>query len=277
MKKILLLTLFTMLFSDLVAQTSVCNAGGNLVIYSNYDGGYLNIDVDQNIPNLKIGVLTYEGVIVTISGAFASNVTKVWYAGANSNNVHCGAAISTSISGVAASVDTIEVFPAATLPDPNGDANMVCATGCSNANSGGCNTTNQVVDFFMTKLGTTNLLFHQTQYGCYLNLQTWKISSGGNCCLVPASIGINSFEKNEDDLIIYPNPTENNLKFKLSSISAYQIEICSIDGASILKKNILSPKFEIQEVSTEKLANGIYYFKVLVENAAYVKKFIVNK
>jgi len=39
---------------------SVCNPSGNLIIYSNYDGGILTINVDQNIPNLIIGISTYE-------------------------------------------------------------------------------------------------------------------------------------------------------------------------------------------------------------------------
>ncbi|MEY3153196.1 MAG: hypothetical protein RLZZ333_1793, partial [Bacteroidota bacterium] len=33
-----------------------CNPNGNLFVFSNYDGGILTINVDQNIPNLKIGM-----------------------------------------------------------------------------------------------------------------------------------------------------------------------------------------------------------------------------
>ena len=82
----ILILFFYSLFA--VAQT-VCNPSGNLMVFTNYDGGNLNIDVDVNIPNLKIGVVSYEGTAITISGTFAGNVTSVAYAGFNSTNPHC--------------------------------------------------------------------------------------------------------------------------------------------------------------------------------------------
>jgi hypothetical protein len=84
------------------AQTPCVN-NGNLMLYSNYDGGIININVDVNIPNLKIGICTYEPVQVTISGIFAGNVTQVLYAGFNStqNNNNCNQGnFITSITGV---------------------------------------------------------------------------------------------------------------------------------------------------------------------------------
>ncbi|MFM7466659.1 MAG: hypothetical protein ACKO2O_02025, partial [Crocinitomicaceae bacterium] len=63
---------------------TICNQNGNLAIFSNYNGGIVTIDVDQNIPNLVIAICTYEPVQVTITGAFAGNVVQVIYAGFNS-------------------------------------------------------------------------------------------------------------------------------------------------------------------------------------------------
>ncbi len=86
-----------------VNTSPICNQNGNVVIYSNYDGGTLNINCDQNIPNLKIGICTYEPVIVNINGPFVGNITEVLYAGFNSNqnNNHCGLGnFTTSIAGV---------------------------------------------------------------------------------------------------------------------------------------------------------------------------------
>ena len=106
--KIMILRLFLVgiIFStfSLLGQT-ICNQNGNLAIFSNYDGGIVNIDVDQNIPNLVIAICTYEPVQVTITGAFAGNVVQVIYAGFNStqNNNNCGQGnFITSISGVPA-------------------------------------------------------------------------------------------------------------------------------------------------------------------------------
>lgn len=41
------------------AQGMTCDPQGNVAIFSNYDGGALTISVDQNIPDLKIGVVSY--------------------------------------------------------------------------------------------------------------------------------------------------------------------------------------------------------------------------
>ena len=65
--RILLLALLSL--CGFYSGAQVCNPNGNIVIFSNYDGGYLNINVDVNIPNLKIGIVSYEAVEVTFSGA----------------------------------------------------------------------------------------------------------------------------------------------------------------------------------------------------------------
>ena len=82
--KYLVLFCFLVASNRSFAQNPACSPTGNLLIFSNYDGGELNINIDQNIPNLKIGVCTYEPVRITISGPFASNVSQVLYAGFNS-------------------------------------------------------------------------------------------------------------------------------------------------------------------------------------------------
>ena len=35
-----------------------CNTSGNVIIYANYDGGAITINVDEDIPDLHIGVCT---------------------------------------------------------------------------------------------------------------------------------------------------------------------------------------------------------------------------
>jgi len=58
------------------AQT-ICSSSGNLMIFTNYDGGTLTINVDQNISNLKIGICSYAACQVNLTGSFLSNVTEV--------------------------------------------------------------------------------------------------------------------------------------------------------------------------------------------------------
>ena len=91
-----------------VSKAQICNIEGNVVIYSNYDGGIININVDQDIPNLKVGICTYEAVEVNFSGAFVGNIIEVIYAGWSSLNDNCGlGVVSTSINGVDPAIVTL--------------------------------------------------------------------------------------------------------------------------------------------------------------------------
>lgn len=171
----------TFIWTPGVGPTNACDPNGNVIIYSNYDGGILNINVDQNIPNLKIGICTYEGTTVNISGTFAGNVTAVAYAGYNASNAHCSGIINTTINGVPIGITSVTLYPPATLSDPNGYSSIICAYQCNTGNQGGCNTAGQVAHYFLTQFGGT-LRFHQTQYGCWTG--TRLVSAGGNCCLV---------------------------------------------------------------------------------------------
>ncbi|MBK9733236.1 MAG: PKD domain-containing protein [Chitinophagaceae bacterium] len=161
---------------------SFCYPSGNVIIYSNYDGGYLNIDVDQDIPDLKIGITTYEKCAITISGLYAGNVTEVIYAGFNGDNDHCNPTLpTTSISGVPASNTSILLYPPVTWPNSNGYYYVICNYSCDSATSqGGCNTPDQVVHYYLTQFGGS-LYYHYTQYGCWSG--THHVSDGGNCCI----------------------------------------------------------------------------------------------
>jgi hypothetical protein len=132
MKKLLfnafLLIISLQFLNDTYAQsyfTPNCDPNGNWILFANYDGGNLNIVVDQNIPNLKIGICTYEPVNVAFSGPFVNSVTEVLYAGFNSaqNNNNCGFPINTSsFTGINPAILTVNVVPPVTIispPNPN--------------------------------------------------------------------------------------------------------------------------------------------------------------
>jgi hypothetical protein len=180
-----------------IACGNVCDPNGNLVIYSNYDGGILTINVDQNIPNLIVGICTYEPIQVAFTGPFVGNITQVIYAGMNSNqnNNNCGLGnFTTSISGVPAGIVTIS--PPLNPPlvgytpahgngsGPWGGGMLGVAGLCDTTiNAGGGNTPDEVVYYFLNATNGT-LLFHQTQYACWVN-ETINITTGGNCCILP--------------------------------------------------------------------------------------------
>ena len=195
MKNNILLSFLLFFILNTYSQT-VCNQNGNLAIFSNYDGGIVTIDVDQNIPNLVIAICTYEPVQVTITGAFAGNVVQVIYAGFNStqNNNNCGQGdFVTSITGVSPTITSIFTNPPVGYTPAHGNGagpwggTMIGAAGLCDTltNAGGGNTPDEIVYYFENTTNS-NLYFHNTQYGCWQN-STLTISQGGNCCIEPPS------------------------------------------------------------------------------------------
>lgn len=172
------------LFTPSVAQT-FCNTSGNIVLFTNYDGGVLNINVNANIPNLKIGVVSYEAVQINLSGTFVGNVTEVRYAGYNSGNNNCGSSSisTTSINGVGSTIPTsISFAPASPLSNSNGYGSIICGYSCSTTSSqGGCNTVDQIEAYWLAQFSGSSIYSHKVQYGCWAGT-TQNVSSGGTCC-----------------------------------------------------------------------------------------------
>ncbi len=193
MKRTLLYSIASILLvtAPLYAQTVtsdtciVSGGSGNIVVFANYDGGVLNINVDQNIPNLKIGICTYEPVTINISGTFAANVTEVRYAGyVTTSNNHCpNSPGTTTINGAGAAATSVNFLPPATLSNPNGYNLIVCGYSCdNNSNQGGCNTADQIQDYFINAMGGS-LYSYFTQYGCW-SVAPYNVSGGSNCPIV---------------------------------------------------------------------------------------------
>lgn len=269
MKK--LYALFSAALFSLTLSAQYCDPQGNVAIYSNYDGGPLTINVDQNIPNLKIGILSYEFSRITITGTYASNVTAVWYVGYDGNNNHCNlsAPYSSSITGVPNPVDSILLYPPATFSNPNGYNSMICAYSCSTTtNQGGCNTADQVAHYFLTKFGGT-LYFHQTQYGCWGSV---NLSSGGNCCANP----ITEVEETEVPLFsLAPNPANNSVNVSLPSNAGVQtVQITNVLGETVREIQIAAGTTS-QFISLEGFTPGTYFFRMQSGDTVTSEKLIV--
>lgn len=172
------------LFASAVQLSSqiTCNPAGNLWVYTNYDGGVLNINVDVNIPNIKIGVCTYEPTTINITGLYAGNVTEVRYAGyVSTTNHHCTNSPTTTTINSPSGTTSVNFLPPSTLSNPNGSGNIVCAYSCSTtSNQGGCNTADQIKAYFQSTTGGT-LVSYFTQYGCWSTVP-YNLGAGGNCC-----------------------------------------------------------------------------------------------
>lgn len=248
MKLRILIFGFVFFSFGLFGQT-ICNQNGNLAIFSNYDGGIVTIDVDQNIPNLVIAICTYEPVQVTITGAFAGNVVQVIYAGFNStqNNNNCGQGnFVTSISGVPASITSILTNPPVGYTPAHGNgagswgSTMIGSAGLcdTNTNAGGVNTPDEIVYYFENATNS-DLYFHNTQYGCWQN-STYSISQGGNCCIEPPA-----------------SPSGCNLVAAVSVIPNSVCEPCFYSGPPILINELMiSPSVNDGSISGPGPAGG---------------------
>jgi len=144
------------------------NAAGNLFIFSNYDGGALTINVDVDIPNIKIGIVSYEIMTVNITGTYAGNVTSVAWAGYTPG---------TTITGAPS---TISVTPPVTFSNSCGNTSIICSYTCLESGCGGCNSPDQIVHYFNNSVFSGNTFnFHRTQYGVWGGTQF--LSTGTNC------------------------------------------------------------------------------------------------
>ena len=237
-----------LMISSFKTSAQLCNAGGNVVIFSNYDGsretaaGRLNIVIDANIPNIKIGICSYERITVNISGPFVGNVTAVRYAGYNAiGNCNCywpstppGCAVTSTITGVGAGLISYFVYPPAPFNDPNGNNNIDCAYQCVGGNQGGCNTPQQVVAYFMNAFGGT-FRSHTIQYNCWAGA-SYSISNAGNCCLQVLPIELSYFkaELNANKVNLYwttlSETNNKNFEVERSSDGINFEKIASIQG-----------------------------------------------
>lgn len=208
----------SLLFCSLLINThaQVCDPEGNLVIYSNYQGGMITINVDEDIPDMRIGICTYEAVAVTFTGTFVGNITEVIYAGFDGQNGPCGNnPPTTTIAGVPASIVTMysntlgnigitNFLGQEVVPGFNVVNCMAGAEGeCSISTQAGGNSAPQIVQFFLAEFGPgTSLFSHQVQYACFNN--TFNVSEGGNCCLTETGTPPNPIHAGNATFDLFP-------------------------------------------------------------------------
>ena len=248
-----------LLFSSFTFAQIICNPSGNLILFSNYDGGTLNINVDQNIPNLKIGIVSYEAVSVAVSGPFAGNLTEIAYAGYNNSpNINCVPAITTTaFSGIGSATSNIAFLPPATLANPNGYTSIDCAYSCSiTTNQGGCNTVDQVEDYFMNLFTGSTLFMHKVQYVCWAGA-THSVSNGGTCCALPT--GITNYIE-EKPVSVFPNPNDGRFTLRSSrELIGEQFYVFDLFGKCVFEGSIHST---IEKLNLIALDCGVYFLKV---------------
>lgn len=107
------------------------------------------------------------------------------------------------------------------------------------------------------------------------------------------SFNYNSFTKVEDmkiseydEVLIYPNPSENNLtiSYELEKPGKVAIEILGINGQQILNETIehnasglYNYYFNATDKSGNKLSSGIYFFNLTINSKLITKKIILTR
>jgi gliding motility-associated-like protein len=208
--------LLILFFIPFIIRAQVCDPTGNIVIFSNYDGGVLIIDVNQDVPDLKVGIVSYEPVTVEFTGEYVENITEVVYAGYQPNigtgNFHCSnSPATTSVESLPNATITILDSPPVTLISPdvplfpgsmilvpagNNDGIVGCSSCSNDTYQGGSNTAEQVEDYFATYFNSL-LLFHKTQYECWCGTQNLDVPP--TCC----------FEVTNDAEVVIDAPSFN--------------------------------------------------------------------
>ncbi|MBR9920358.1 MAG: T9SS type B sorting domain-containing protein [Bacteroidetes bacterium] len=187
------------LLAGVYTMQAQCTDDGNVALFSNYDGGYLIIEINEDIPNLKIGISSYEPVEVSFAGPFVDNITEVIYAGyhpfTGTGNFHCDNSleVTTVEEPPNANVQVLDyppvtlitpdvpIFPGSSVMVPAGNNNGIigCSSCVNDEYQGGSNTSEQIIDFFMVEFGG-ELRFLKTQYSCWCGAQNMDIPA--SCC-----------------------------------------------------------------------------------------------
>jgi hypothetical protein len=257
---------------------SVCDSTGNLIVYSNYDGGVLLINVDVNIPNLHIGIVSYEYSRIAITGPFAGNVTEVYYAGPNGSNNYCNQPppYVTTISGAPNANTVIAINPTNTYVNAsgNGYSDIICGINCDSSSSqGGCNTPDEIVHFFQQTIGGT-LRSHLIQYSCWPSTSI-SVSSGGNCCILAPGLTLSSPEYQSQEINV--NYFNENLTIGLPASALSKqvlIEVYDVQGKLIFTDNEI---YTGAAISTGIIGEtgGMYFVRAYWQGTGATAKFIV--
>ncbi|RKH79813.1 hypothetical protein D7Y21_33160, partial [Corallococcus sp. AB045] len=136
---------------------TVSLTAGNIFLFSNYEGGNFTLVVDQDLPNIQLGIATYHPATVTLTGPYVNNVSTVLLAGYASG--------ATVVGIDAARVQRVPAEPV-TRQQPYSNNRLVYATGWRIGTwpGGGGNSKTQIEEYFMSKFGEVSVLSHMSQY-----------------------------------------------------------------------------------------------------------------
>ncbi len=104
----------------------------------------------------------------------------------------------------------------------------------------------------------------------------------GNINYTPSGAGVEDINTQITNFSLYPNPAVNNItaSFNLVDASSTTIKLIDVTGRLIdiiYDSKELPSGIQTIDYSTEKLANGIYYYSISTEHGTIAKKLVVSK
>ena len=88
------------------------------------------------------------------------------------------------------------------------------------------------------------------------------------------TLGVNDFDKNQEGILVYPNPTNNHITISARNNSINAVEIYSLNGQIALSKQFKNPSSISESVNVSELKQGLYLVKIHTTNGVHFKKII---
>lgn len=231
----------------------------------------MTINVDVNLPQLRIAIVTYESATISLTGQFAGNVVSVDYAGyGDTSDQSCGFSVGQVVfNNLPAGVTPVIInSPNVTVSNSNGFATIICGSSCNlNVSQGGCNTAEQIADYFLQQYPGSNLYAHFTDYNCWNNISR-NLSAGGNCCAQVVA-GFPLGNDQPEEISLFPNPANQLINVNSNKMQPYMIT--SLLGQKLKAGNLDKGQQQLDITSLDK---GVYLFHL--QESKIVRRFFVD-
>lgn len=139
---------------------TVSLTAGNIFLFSNSEGGTYTLVVDQDLPNIQIGIVSLAPSIVTLTGPYVGNVSTVLVSGYSTMS---------TVKGIDASKAQQDLQAPVTRQQAYADNEIVCADGIriKSYSNWGCNSSTQIEEYFLSKFGEVSVLSHMTRNNAF--------------------------------------------------------------------------------------------------------------